>query len=58
MPWAFMRDGSKVRSIIDIGGQDIKVCAIDTDSTVKNFAMNDKRSRNRALLGEDHGRRV
>ena len=32
----------KVRSIIDIGGQDIKGIAIDTDGTVKNFAMNDK----------------
>lgn len=31
-----------VRAIIDIGGQDIKGIAIDTDGTVKNFAMNDK----------------
>lgn len=31
-----------VRAIIDIGGQDIKGIAIDTDGTVLNFAMNDK----------------
>lgn len=32
----------KVKSIIDIGGQDVKGIAIDTDGTVLNFAMNDK----------------
>jgi predicted CoA-substrate-specific enzyme activase len=32
----------KVKSIIDIGGQDIKGISIDNDGTVKNFAMNDK----------------
>ena len=31
-----------VRAIIDIGGQDVKGIAVDTDGTVKNFAMNDK----------------
>ena len=31
-----------VRAIIDIGGKDVKGIAIDTDGTVKNFAMNDK----------------
>lgn len=31
-----------VKAIIDIGGQDLKGIAIDTDGTVKNFAMNDK----------------
>lgn len=31
-----------VKSIIDIGGQDVKGIAIDTDGTVLNFAMNDK----------------
>ncbi len=31
-----------VKAIIDIGGQDIKGIAVDTDGTVKNFAMNDK----------------
>ena len=31
-----------VKSIIDIGGQDVKGISIDTDGTVKNFAMNDK----------------
>jgi predicted CoA-substrate-specific enzyme activase len=31
-----------VKAIIDIGGQDIKGIDIDTDGTVKNFAMNDK----------------
>ena len=29
-------------AIIDIGGQDVKGISIDTDGTVKNFAMNDK----------------
>ena len=32
----------EVKSIIDIGGQDVKGIAIDTDGTVLNFAMNDK----------------
>lgn len=31
-----------VKAIIDIGGQDVKGIAIDTDGTVLNFAMNDK----------------
>lgn len=31
-----------VKAIIDIGGQDVKGIAIDTDVTVLNFAMNDK----------------
>lgn len=31
-----------VKSIIDIGGQDVKGISIDKDGTVKNFAMNDK----------------
>lgn len=31
-----------VRAIIDIGGQDVKGIAIDSDGTVLNFAMNDK----------------
>ena len=31
-----------VKAIIDIGGQDMKGISIDTDGTVKNFAMNDK----------------
>ena len=31
-----------VKAIIDIGGQDVNCIAIDTDGTVKNFAMNDK----------------
>ncbi|MBQ0058423.1 MAG: activase [Lachnospiraceae bacterium] len=32
----------EVKAIIDIGGQDVKGIAVDTDGTVKNFAMNDK----------------
>ena len=32
----------EVRAIIDIGGQDVKGIAVDTDGTVLNFAMNDK----------------
>lgn len=31
-----------IKAMIDIGGQDIKGIAIDTDGTVLNFAMNDK----------------
>lgn len=31
-----------VKAIIDIGGQDLKGIAVDSDGTVKNFAMNDK----------------
>ncbi len=31
-----------VKAIIDIGGQDVKGIAVDTDGTVQNFAMNDK----------------
>ena len=30
------------KAIIDTGGQDVKGSAVDTDGTVKNFAMNDK----------------
>lgn len=32
----------EVKSVIDIGGQDVKGISIDTDGTVKTFAMNDK----------------
>jgi len=32
----------EVRSIIDVGGQDSKILAINPDGTVKDFAMNDK----------------
>lgn len=32
----------KVKAVIDIGGQDVKGISIDTDGTVKTFAMNDK----------------
>ena len=32
----------KVRTVIDVGGQDSKVLAINPDGTVKDFAMNDK----------------
>lgn len=31
-----------IKAIIDIGGQDVKGIAIDSDGTVLNFAMNDK----------------
>jgi predicted CoA-substrate-specific enzyme activase len=36
------RDTTPVHTIIDIGGQDSKVISLDTDGTVRNFAMNDK----------------
>lgn len=32
----------RAKAIIDIGGQDVKGIAIDSDGTVLNFAMNDK----------------
>lgn len=32
----------KVRTIIDLGGQDIKVIALDDDGQTKDFSMNDK----------------
>ncbi|MBU0485380.1 MAG: CoA activase [Proteobacteria bacterium] len=32
----------KVKTIINIGGQDLKVIALDEDGHVKNFTMNDK----------------
>ncbi len=32
----------KVRTIVDIGGQDMKGISVDLDGTVKSFAMNDK----------------
>ncbi len=36
------RATQSVRTIIDIGGQDSKVISLDSDGTVRNFAMNDK----------------
>ncbi len=33
---------SDIKAIIDIGGQDVKGIAIDTDGTVLDFSMNDK----------------
>ena len=35
-------DGRSVRTILDIGGQDSKVIALDRDGNVVNFLMNDK----------------
>ena len=32
----------KARTILDIGGQDVKAIAIDNKGTVQNFYMNDK----------------
>ncbi|MBM3501721.1 MAG: hypothetical protein FJX74_23960 [Armatimonadetes bacterium] len=36
------RDATPIRTVIDIGGQDSKVIAVDADGIVQNFAMNDK----------------
>jgi predicted CoA-substrate-specific enzyme activase len=36
------RDSIPVRTVIDIGGQDSKVIAVDAEGIVQNFAMNDK----------------
>jgi predicted CoA-substrate-specific enzyme activase len=35
-------ENGEIRTIINIGGQDLKVISLDTDGHVKNFAMNDK----------------
>ncbi len=35
-------DVGKVKTIINIGGQDLKIIILDDDGHVKNFAMNDK----------------
>ena len=40
--WYGERHGLKVRTIINIGGQDTKVIGVDEQGVVKNFAMNDK----------------
>lgn len=37
-----LSDGRKIRTIIDIGGQDSKVILIDEEGEMINFAMNDK----------------
>lgn len=40
---AIMSNGSRpIKTIINIGGQDLKVIALNEDGLVKNFAMNDK----------------
>jgi predicted CoA-substrate-specific enzyme activase len=36
------RENGEIRTIINIGGQDLKVISLDTDGHVKNFVMNDK----------------
>ncbi len=36
------RTGPPIRTVIDIGGQDSKVIAVDAEGIVQNFAMNDK----------------
>jgi (R)-2-hydroxyacyl-CoA dehydratese activating ATPase len=33
---------SNIKTIINVGGQDLKVISLDSDGHVKNFAMNDK----------------
>lgn len=35
-------DGTKIRTIIDIGGQDSKAIILDEEGETKNFVMNDK----------------
>jgi len=40
--WYGEQSGIKVRTIINLGGQDSKVIAIDDQGVTKNFAMNDK----------------
>ena len=38
---AFFCDSS-IKSIVDIGGQDVKAISLNEDGTVRDFAMNDK----------------
>ena len=40
--WYGQQAGLKVRTIINIGGQDTKVIGIDEQGVTKNFSMNDK----------------
>jgi predicted CoA-substrate-specific enzyme activase len=40
--WYGAQSGGQVRTIINIGGQDSKVIAVDDQGVTKNFAMNDK----------------
>jgi predicted CoA-substrate-specific enzyme activase len=40
--WYGEQAGLKVRTIINIGGQDTKVIGIDDEGVTKNFSMNDK----------------
>ncbi|MCU7935325.1 MAG: benzoyl-CoA reductase [Candidatus Thiodiazotropha sp. (ex Dulcina madagascariensis)] len=40
--WYGANSGGQVRTIINIGGQDSKVIAVDDQGVTKNFAMNDK----------------
>ncbi len=38
----FSREGEPVQTIINIGGQDLKVIQLDRQGQIQNFAMNDK----------------
>lgn len=40
--WYGEQSGIKVRTIINLGGQDSKVISVDDQGVTKNFAMNDK----------------
>lgn len=40
--WLMCQNEEKVRTVINIGGQDSKVIAVDEDGMTKNFTMNDK----------------
>ena len=40
--WYGEQVGLKIRTIVNIGGQDTKVIGIDDDGVAKNFSMNDK----------------
>ncbi|MBF0455523.1 MAG: benzoyl-CoA reductase [Magnetococcales bacterium] len=40
--WYGSQSGQAIRTIINIGGQDSKVIALDDQGVTKNFAMNDK----------------
>jgi len=38
----FLSDGTTIRTVIDVGGQDSKVLSLDESGKMVNFAMNDK----------------
>ena len=46
----------RVRTVVDIGGQDSKVIRLDEDGSVKNFVMNDKCAAGTGRFSGDDGK--